>query len=136
MPAQLREREHELDVIVAGLDELPARRGQVMVVEGPAGIGKTSLLDVAGAAARSRGVAVASARGSDLEVAYAWGIVRQWFEPRLRGMSPGSRERVLAGAAALAGPVVLPGGSTASADVDASFGVLHGLYWLLAALAE
>ena len=136
MPGQLHERERELDVIVAALDEVAERRGQVLVVEGLAGIGKTSLLDVGCEAARSRGVAVASARGSDLEVAYAWGVVRQLFEPRLRGMSVASRRRVLAGAAALAGPVVFPGGSAPSADVDASFGVLHGLYWLVAGLAE
>ena len=136
MPGQLHERERELDVIVAALDEVAERRGQVLVVEGLAGIGKTSLLDVGCEAARSRGVAVASARGSDLEVAYAWGVVRQLFEPRLRGMSVASRRRVLAGAAALAGPVVFPGGSAPSADMDASFGVLHGLYWLVAGLAE
>jgi AAA ATPase-like protein len=136
MLGQLHERERELDVIVAALDEVAARRGRVVVVEGPAGIGKTSLLDVGSEAARSRGLAVASARGSDLEVAYAWGVVQQLFEPRLRGMSAGSRDRVLAGAAALAGPIVLPGGSSPSAGADASFGVLHGLYWLVAGLAE
>ena len=78
---------------------------------------------------------MASARGSDLEVSYAWGVVRQLFEPRLRGMSAGTRSRTLAGAAALAGPVVLPDAAPPR-DPDASFGVLHGLYWLVAALAE
>ena len=51
---------------------------------------------------------MAGARGADLEVAYAWGVVRQLFEPRLRGMSAAARGRTLGGAAALAGPVVLP----------------------------
>ena len=105
------------------------------MVEGPAGIGKTSLLELAADAARARNVAVASARGSDLESAYAWGVTRQLFEPRLRGMSADTRSRTLAGAAALAGPVVLPDASLPASDVDASFGVLHGLYWLVAALA-
>ena len=135
MPIRLLERHGDLEVIVAALDEAAAGRGGAVVVEGPAGIGKTSLLEVAREAARERKVAVASARGSDLEVAYAWGVVRQLFEPGLRGMSAGTRDRVLSGAAALAGPVVLPD-STAPSDVDASFGVLHGLYWLVAALAE
>ena len=74
-------------------------------------------------------------RGSDLEVAYAWGIVRQLLEPRLRGMSAAARSRTLTGAAALAAPVVLPGPSMPAVEADASFGVLHGVYWLVAGLA-
>ena len=70
------------------LTRWPRARGRVVVVEGPAGIGKTSLLDLGPRAAQERSFAVASARGSELEVAYAWGVVRQLFEPRLRGMSP------------------------------------------------
>ena len=94
---RLHERAREAEVIVDALDEAVAGRGRVVVVEGPAGIGKTSLLELARAAARERNVAVASARGSDLEVAYAWGIARQLLEPRLRGMSAAARGRTLAG---------------------------------------
>jgi hypothetical protein len=82
---------------------------------------------------RELGFAVAAARGSELESPYAWGVVRQLFESRLRGMPAGARRRTLGGAAALAGRVVLP---DEPAGPDASFGVLHGLYWLVAALAE
>ena len=134
MAAWLYERERELEDIVEALDDAAAGRGRAVLVEGPAGIGKTSMLDRAREAARARGVAVAGARGSELEQAYAWGVVRQLLEPRLRGMTADSRRRTLAGAAALAGPVVLPDAST-DAQPDASFGVLHGLYWLVAALA-
>ena len=70
-----------------------------------------------------------------MEGAYAWGVVRQLLEPRLRGMSGEARSRALAGAAALAAPVVLPDGDAPPGDGDPSFGVLHGLYWLVAALA-
>jgi DNA-binding CsgD family transcriptional regulator len=135
MMGGLHEREPESRAIVDALDEVVAGRGQVVVVEGPAGIGKTSLLELARDAARARNVAVASARGSDLEVAYAWGVVRQLLEPRLRGMSAAARGRTLGGAAALAAPVVLPDAAVPELDADASFGVLHGLYWLVAALA-
>jgi len=61
--------------------------------------------------------------------------VRQLFEPRLRGMSAATRGRTLAGAAGLAAPVVLPDVAGPPADADPSFGVLHGLCWLVAALA-
>ena len=136
MSGRLLEREPELKAIVDALDETVAGRGRVVVVEGPAGIGKTSLLELARAAARERNVAVASARGSDLEVAYAWGIARQLLEARLRGMSAAARSRTLDGAGALAAPVVLSGGALTEVDADATFGVLHGLYWITAALAE
>jgi len=136
MLSRLHERKRESRAIVDALDEVVAGRGQVVVVEGPAGIGKTSLLELARDAARARNIAVASARGTDLEAAYAWGIVGQLFEPRLRCMSAAARRRTLGGAAALAAPVVLPDASLPELDADASFGVLHGLYWLVAALAE
>ena len=133
MFVRLHEREHELEVILDALHAAGRGRGGAVLLEGAAGIGKTSVLERICEAARERSFAAAVARGSELEESYAWGVVRQLFEPRLRGMSSGTRSRTLAGAAALAGPVVLP---DASADPEASFGVLHGLYWLVAALAE
>ena len=135
MIGRLHERERDLGVISGALDEAAAGAGRVVVVEGPAGIGKTSLLRSARDAATARNFAVAGARGSELERAHAWGIVRQLLEPRLRGMSGGERSRTLAGAAALAAPIVLPDGDVPPGDADPSFGALHGLYWLVAALA-
>jgi hypothetical protein len=135
VPGRLQERDRELQVIVDALDEVSAGRGRAVVVSGVAGIGKTSVLDLARDAAQDRSFAVASARGSDLESAYAWGVVRQLLEPRLRGMSAAVRGRTLAGAAALAGPIVLPDAARPEVDAEASFGVLHGLYWLVAGLA-
>jgi DNA-binding CsgD family transcriptional regulator len=135
MNGRLHERERELSVIVDALDEAADGRGRVVVVEGPAGIGKTGLADSVSHSARARSFATAGARGSELELAYAWGVVRQLLEPRLRGMTGEARSRVLAGAAALAGPIVLPDGASESRDADQSFGVLHGLYWLVAGLA-
>jgi DNA-binding CsgD family transcriptional regulator len=132
---RLEERERELQVIVDALEEVSAGLGRAVVVSGAAGIGKTSLLDLARDAAHKRNFAVASARGSDLEVVYAWGVVRQLFEPRMRGMSAVARSLTLAGAAALAGPVVLPETALSAVEADTSFGVLHGLYWLVAGLA-
>ena len=136
MIGRLHERERDLGVILDALDEVAAAAGRAVVVEGPAGIGKTSLLISIRDAAHVRGFAVAGARGSELERAYAWGVVRQLLEPRLRGMSGAERGRALAGAAALAAPIVLPSGRVPVGDADLSFGVLHGLYWLVAALAE
>jgi len=135
MSRRLHEREAESQMIIAALDAAGAGVGRLLVVEGPAGIGKSSLLEVAREAGQARGFATGRARGSDLETSYAWGVVRQLFESRLRGMSVQTRRATLHGAAALAAPVVLPDMLDSSQDVDASFGAFHGLYWLVAALA-
>jgi hypothetical protein len=55
----------------------------VIVVEGPGGIGKTSVLAAARAAARDAGMLTLHARGSELERAFPFGIVRQLFEPTM-----------------------------------------------------
>jgi DNA-binding CsgD family transcriptional regulator len=136
MVGRLHERERDLGVIAGALDEVAAGGGRAVVVEGPAGIGKTGLLESAREAAQARNVGVAWARGSELELSYAWGVVRQLLEPRLRGMSGAARSRTLSGAAALATPVVMPDADAPLMEAHASFGVLHGLYWLVAALAE
>jgi DNA-binding CsgD family transcriptional regulator len=130
----LLERERELAVIDEKLDEAAAGSGGLVLVEGPAGIGKSALMAWAREAALARNMAVAAARGSELERADAFGTVRQLLEPRLRAMSVDARASLLAGAAALAAPVVLPETAAAAAD-GSSFGTLHGLYWLVAALA-
>ena len=99
-----------------------------MIVEGPAGIGKTQLLTEARRRAPEAGLRVLSARGGELEREYAFGVVRQLFEPALA--SPDARERLLAGAAAPAGTLFEPVAVEASPEADSSFAVLHGLYWL------
>jgi len=111
----------------------------LMVIEGPAGIGKTRLIRQARRATGAEGL-VLSARGSDLERDFAFGVVRQLFEPYLAALGPAERNEVLAGTAhgakALFGtefwqPAQGPGGLVQ----DASFAILHGLYWLALNLA-
>ena len=142
----LREREREL----AAVEELLEGRGRMLLLEGRAGIGKTSLVEVACSRAAELGHEVLRARGSELESGFAFGVVRQLFERRLAGADPGEREALLAGPAAavrplLAGAVAAPvagevaaplaGGVAAPLAGDSSFAVLHGLYWLVVNLA-
>ena len=78
---------------------------------------------------------VLSARGSELEGEFAWGVVRQLFERRLSDLDAHPRTGLLADAAALAAPALgLADG--AGADGDASFATLHGLYWLTTNIAR
>jgi DNA-binding CsgD family transcriptional regulator len=126
----LCEREHEL----AAVEVLLGRRSGVLVVEGRAGIGKTSLIEVACSRADGLGYEVVRARGSELEAGFAFGVVRQLFERRLASAGVGERAALLAGPAAAAGPLLL-GERAAESAGDSSFAVLHGLYWLVANLA-
>ena len=134
--AALHEREAELARLEAVLADAPRGQGQLLLIEGPAGIGKTRLLREACALARSRGFAVLAARGGELERDFGFGIVRQLLEPVLARAGPREREELLSGAAKLAEPVFSPTGQGTAAIGDPVNAVLHGLYWLTANLSE
>ncbi|MDQ3725599.1 MAG: AAA family ATPase, partial [Actinomycetota bacterium] len=126
MSEELLERDGELSSVEGLLDEAVGGEGRVILFEGPAGIGKTRLLAESRRLGAGAGMRVLSARGSELEREFPYGVVRQLFEPLL--VEAGAREELLAGAAASAGAVF---GSPGEGDsLDASFAILHGLYWL------
>jgi predicted ATPase len=77
----LLEREGELAALRAASGEAARGGGHVVVIEGAAGIGKTSLLRAARTHAAGCGLRVLAARGSELERAFPFGVVRQLFEP-------------------------------------------------------
>src|SRR3954447_22213641 len=109
-----------------------------MRVEGPPGIGKSRLLAAARGAADHAGLRVVSARASDLESDFGFGVVRQLFEPVLARAGADERAALLGGAAALAAPVLETPGPAGGDDAgeEATPAALHGLYWLCAGLAE
>jgi predicted ATPase len=129
----LLERERELERIDAALGSAIAGSGITVVIEGEPGIGKTSLLAAALSRAAASGVVALRACGAELESEFPFGVLRQCLEPVVTAADDTERARLFAGVAALAEPVLtdVPG-----AGADASFGVLHGLYWLLANLCE
>jgi predicted ATPase len=127
---ELLERSHELGVIEETLDAALDGNGALLVIEGEAGAGKTSLLDAAARLGGERGVRVLRARGGEFERDFPYGIVRQLFEPILR--EEGGRDR-LTGSAGLATAVFEGGGGASESD---RFGVMQGIYWLIADLAE
>ena len=125
----------ELDGLLRGV----ARgHGSVMLVEGPAGIGKTEVLRLARSMAPTHEVKVQQGRGGELEREFAFGVARQLFEPALVRATPAQREELLVGAAGRARPVLDHDRRTeprtrAPGSVET---VLQGLYWLAANLAE
>jgi tetratricopeptide (TPR) repeat protein len=126
---QLLERDRELAAVGKFLAE-----GGVLVVEGGGGVGKTSLLDAACLQATEAGCEVLRASGSELEAAFAFGVVRQLFERRVADADAGERRDLLAGPASAARTLLSGEFGEGVAD-DTSFAVLHGLYWLAANLA-
>ncbi len=132
----LRERAAELAAIDACLDAAQGGRGSLMIVDGSAGIGKTSLIEAGRRRASATGFRVLTARGGQLEQEFAFGLVRQLFEPLLASASETDRGLWLAGAAALAAPLVDPSLSPAGPALEATYRLFHALYWLLANLAD
>jgi ABC-type uncharacterized transport system ATPase subunit len=102
----LVERDSELAAI-----ETAVRRGGITLIEGGAGIGKTSMLDAACAIARREERVVLRARGSDLEGEFAFGVARQLFERRCAHASAHQRDALFAGPAR---PVAKPRCSASS----------------------
>ncbi len=79
-PDGLVDREREMAVLRTMVAELGEGRAGCLLVEGPAGIGKTRLLDEVRRLADAAGVPVRSARSSALEQGFDFGVVRQLFD--------------------------------------------------------
>jgi DNA-binding CsgD family transcriptional regulator len=125
----LLDRAEELGAITGAVDSAVAGSGSALLVEGAAGIGKTSLLERACAQAAAVGMTVRVAHAAEFEGGYAWGVVRELFQSEVRAGGHG-----LAGdAAALAAPAL---GHAGPAGEEDSFSVVHGLYWLTAGMAQ
>ena len=132
----LLERDRELTAISEALAEAQQGRGQVVLLDAPAGLGKTSLLQAATTMAADAGFTVHRARASELEHDFAYGCVRQMLEPVVAKSSDATRDRLFEGAAALSKPLFAAAGAPLlSPSDDSSFSILHGLYWLLNNLA-
>ena len=131
------EREHEQLKLSGLLAQARAGRGGMLILEGVAGIGKTTLLEGLRARAPAAGFQVLWARGAELELGFAYGVVRQFFERLLRAAPVDERLALLDGSGGLVGQLLgLPGEASAPPGSDFLFGVLNGLYWLTVNLAD
>ena len=102
---ELLDRENDLVAIDEVLAAVGRAAGAVMLIEGPAGIGKTALLGRLRQRANQLGFSVQTARGGELERGFGFGIVHQLLETVLAKACPAERDRLLDGAARLAEPV-------------------------------
>src|SRR5258708_5880193 len=102
--ALLLERDAELEAVEAALTAAAAGSGRLVLVEGPAGKGKTALLAAARHRARRAGIRVLAARGSELERDVPFGLALELFGRPLQAARPADRQALFRGAAQLAAP--------------------------------
>src|SRR3954451_21970731 len=127
----LLERDRELAAVSAGLDAARRGAGALVLVEGPAGIGKARLLDAACEEAHDAGAEVLRARGVGLERESPFGIAIELFGPAIAEAGPDGRDVLFAGQAERARPLFdVPAGP--GADLPS---LVRGLYWLTVNLA-
>jgi DNA-binding CsgD family transcriptional regulator len=125
----LLEREHEIAELSAIIDAAEAGTGQILMIEGLSGVGKTRLLEAAGLIAREQGLTVLKAHAGELERDHTWGLVLGLFESYLLSSTEEGRVTLLGGAGALAAPLLDLGGSVDQLATSDEFALLHGLYW-------
>jgi predicted ATPase len=135
----LLERDAAIDGIDQRLRAAVGGAGAVLLLEGQAGIGKTRLMSTAAERGRALGLVTLTARGSELERDFAYGVVRQLFETCVVAASAPERAELLAGAAGHAAPlfgIAVQPDHAAEGLLDPSFAIRHGLYWLCANLGR
>jgi DNA-binding CsgD family transcriptional regulator/tetratricopeptide (TPR) repeat protein len=136
----LYDRQEELWLVETCLDEAAQGSGGALLVQGPPGIGKTSLLRAARRLAKDGGLECVAARAGELEVEFPFGVASQLFERRVALAGEEERRELLGGPAEVARAVLDPDGSGEPPKIDVPSGVawyphLRGLYWLTANLA-
>ena len=96
---RILERDRELATLEQLATAAVAGEGQVVLLHGPAGIGKTELLRHARLLAADAGATCLTAVAAALDRSFAFGLVHQLLDPVLAGADPERRARLLSGAA-------------------------------------
>ncbi|WP_164842439.1 ATP-binding protein [Actinoplanes solisilvae] len=122
-------REAELALLAGEIAAAVGGAGRLLVIEGEAGVGKTTLAD---AALKQAGSRVLRARSSPLDQDFPFGAARQAFAP-LQATPDWSE--LCRGPAALADRVLTSGDPPSASHPDAMYAATHGLFCLTVAVA-
>lgn len=136
----LLEREHELARLATAIADTAAGRGQVVVIEGVAGIGKSRLLAAACAQGEAAGVRVLEARGLELERDAPFGVAIDLLAAPAAALAADARHAAgqVGPAAALLG-LGVPGTTSLRAQPQYAqdpYSLMRSLRLLIAALAR
>jgi len=124
----LLERDGELGVLAELVAQAAGGDGRAGLIQGPPGIGKTRLVAAARRLAAAAGMRCLSARGSPMERAFPFGVVRQLFEPVLAA-GAGQRGEVFAGQAGQVERLLSGAGDPAGAGVGPSLSTTACTGW-------
>ena len=128
--AGILERDDDLDRCSAVLDAIRVRSGASVVVEGPAGIGKSELVAQVCAEAAVRGVMPLVARGHERDRTIAFGAVRALLNRWVTGRTAREQQQLFSGAAEFA-RVPLGLAPPGAHGPHSMIGLAEALYWLV-----
>jgi DNA-binding CsgD family transcriptional regulator len=130
--ARLVERDVELEALRRAVDGLTDGRGGVVLVDAPAGLGKTSLLEFAARRATNAACLVRRASPGPFELKFPFGVIRTLLEASVRDATRTVRAGLQRGVAAAAADLLVDG--VVPHDLETTR-FAHGILWLCDALA-
>jgi hypothetical protein len=129
------EREQELATFERTLRAAREGIGGTIIVEAPAGTGKSRLLTVAGDLARREGMQVLGATGSELEQDFPFGIAIQLLGPRFSSIEFEAHAALVDGPAAAAGTLLEGESSDLPPTGNQEYPLIQSLFSLTSNLA-
>jgi DNA-binding CsgD family transcriptional regulator len=130
----LIEREALLERAASAVAGACAGRGSILLVEGPAGLGKSAALAAVRAQAAEDSIEVLSGTARRREQEFGLGVVLQLFERRVARADARERDLLLADAADQATLLLDP--APGRPVPSSSFDIIHGLYRLCVNLSD
>ncbi|MFI9027692.1 AAA family ATPase [Streptomyces sp. NPDC053560] len=133
-PATLVGRDEELRTLVRHAEAARGGHAGLVMLYGPAGMGKTSLLRAFAASGACRGATVLYGSCGETAAGAGYSGVRELFGSLGLSGEEARNSPLLSGPAARALPALTAAPAGRDAAASAAYPVLHGLYWLAADL--
>jgi DNA-binding CsgD family transcriptional regulator len=128
---RLIERDTELGALTEAVARLREGQGAAILIEGPAGAGKSALVDHAATLALGAGLQVRRTAPGPHDREFTFGAVRALLEAPLRDARPDRRDELLDGPAAPARELLMCGETPGRNQVTAA---AHAIMWLCASI--